>query len=410
MKISIPYGEEEITVELAREKVNAVLEPIDVESKDESELIERALQEPIDKEPFSEFVENGTLFIVNDATRATPTATVLQVMKDVIEKKEVKFIVARGSHSDPTEEEYRRIFGELYDSLDIYSHDAEEDPMKEYGETERGTPVKFNELLDESKKVVNINSVEPHYFAGFTGGRKSFLPGIASYETIEENHSHALKENANPLQLRDNPIHEDMMEAVGMIDKDIFSLNLTLDKKNRVYHASAGDVKESFLKETEKAKEVFAVPLKERSEVVVSSAYPMDVNLYQSAKAIENGKLALKKGGILILVAECPQGIGPQNFYDLLSSIDSPEKTVEEIKKGYKLGYHKAGRMADMVACWDKSEGSEIWGVTELDDETQRKVFITPKGELQEAVDEALERTGGKVTFLKEGSMVVPLS
>lgn len=413
MKIDIPYGDGEVTIDIEKERLNKILAPNEVEVKDEKENIKNALSDPIEMQRYSDisdFIKDGTLIIVNDATRATPTSKVLEVMREEIEKHDVRFIVARGSHDDPNEEEYREIFGNFYETHreQIYSHDAEEDPMVKNGETERGTPVKFNSLLSEAKNVFNINSVEPHYFAGYTGGRKSFLPGIASYETIENNHSHALEEGADALSLEGNPIHEDMIEAVEMIDKEIFSLNLTLDKDNRVYHASAGDWKRSFYREAEKAKEVFAVGLEKKSDVVVSAAHPMDVNLYQSAKAIENGKLALKENGILILAAKCPQGIGPKNFYELLSSIDSPEKTVEKVKEGYRLGYHKAGRIADLISCWDGIEKTQLWAVTDLDEETLNSVFITPKQKLQGAVEDALEKTGGDLTVLLNGCMVVP--
>lgn len=411
MKVKIPYEDKDIEVEVQKKDFNELIYPNEVEKKDEKQVIKDAIDEPIGTPPFSRFVEDGTLFIVNDATRATPTSKVLKMMEDQIEENDVRFVVARGSHRDPTEEEYKNIFGGIYERYPdkIFSHDAEDDEMVDYGTTSRGTPVKFNELLAQSKNVVAINSVEPHYFAGYTGGRKSLLPGIASYETIENNHSHAMEDGALALKLRGNPVHEDMMEAIGLIDKEIFSLNITLDKENNIFHASAGDIEETFIRETKKAKEVFAVTLEKKSEVVVASAHPLDGDLYQSLKALENGKLALKEGGIIILVAECEHGIGPSNFYDLLSSLKTPEETVEEIKKGYRLGYHKAGRMADLASCWEGKESSDIWSVTQLDDEIERDIFITPKDSLQNAVDEALEKTSGTVTFLKEGNMVVPL-
>lgn len=404
MDIDIKYGDRNVPVNVDEDRVNAVLQPNEVNVRDEEETIKRALYDPIDSPPVDEFIRDKTLFIVNDATRPTPTSDVLDMMEDHIEGKDVKFIVARGSHREPTEEEYRKIFGDFYEKYkgNIYSHDAENDEMVDYGETERGTPIRFNKILDWASKVININSVEPHYFAGFTGGRKSFLPGIASYETIENNHYHALSEGARGLELDSNPIHLDMMEGVSRIEKDIFSVNLTLDKENRVYHASGGDMVKSFLNETEKAKEVFSVRLKEKSDIVLSSAHPMGMNFYQSLKAFENGRLALKEGGIMILTAECADGIGPRNFYDLLASVDRPEDTLEMIENDYKLGYQKTYGIAEVLS------NSEFWAVTEMDDEKLERVFITPKESMQDALDEALERRDGNVTFLLGGSMVVP--
>ncbi len=403
-EVYISYGDGTVPVEVEEKRVNAVLEPNDVEVGDETEIIKKALYDPIGSPPVDDFLDDRTLFIVNDATRPTPTAQVLELLEEEIEDRDVRFIVAKGSHREPTAEEYREIFGPFYSKYrdEIYSHDAENDEMVDYGTTDRGTLVKFNRILDWARKIININSVEPHYFAGFTGGRKSLLPGIASYETIEGNHYNALSEGAKPLKLEDNPVHLDMMDAVSQVEKDIFSVNLTLDKDNRVYHASGGDLVESFLEETERAKEIFSVSLERRSDVVVTSAHPMGMNLYQSLKAFENGRLALKEGGIMILVAECGDGIGPRNFYDLLASVDEPEETLEKIEKEYRLGYQKTYGIAEVLS------DSEFWAVTDLNDEILKKVFITPKSDIQGAVDEALAGKSGEITFLSEGSMVVP--
>ncbi len=405
MHLEIPYAGENVTVDIDEGKVNAVLYPKEVDKKDEAEVILEALESPLGKPRFSDFIGDGTLFIVNDATRPTPTSRVLELMKEEIEGHEVEFIVATGSHREPTEEEYSHIFGGLYETEKdhIYHHDAKKDEMEDYGKTSRGTPVKFNRRICEAENVVAINTVEPHYFAGFTGGRKSFLPGVASYETITKNHEFALDEKAQTLSLEGNPVHEDMMEAIQKFEGEVFALNMTLDKDRDIHSASAGGIEESFMKEVEVAKELFGVPIEQRSEVVLTASYPIDLNLYQSHKALENGKLALKEGGIIILVSACPEGIGPRNFYDLMASMDDPEKVKRKIEEGYKLGYHKAAKMAEL--CSD----SCIWCVTELDEKKMKAVFMERKKSVQKALDEALERTGGKVTFLPEGGMVVPV-
>ncbi|MEF8832754.1 MAG: nickel-dependent lactate racemase [Candidatus Thermoplasmatota archaeon] len=404
MEIKIPYAGDKVKVDIEEEKVNAVFYPNEVEKKDEEQVILDALEDPIDKDKFSEFINDETLFIVNDATRPTPTARVLKLMEKEIEEHDVEFIVATGSHREPTEEEYEQIFSDLYrtNKENIYYHDAKNDEMVDHGKTERGTPVKFNKKVCEAEKVVAINTVEPHYFAGFTGGRKSFLPGIASYETITANHEFALESEAQTLKLKENPVHEDMMEAFHKYEGEVFALNMTLDKDGDVHSATAGNLEKSFLKEAEVAKKVFGVSIDQRSEVVVTAAHPIDINLYQSHKALENGKLALKDGGIIILVSACPEGIGPRNFYDLMASIDDPEKVMKKIEGGYKLGYHKAAKMVEVC------ENSSMWCVSDLEEEVTEKAFIESKEDIQSAIDEALSKTDGKATFLVEGGMVVP--
>ncbi|MFW5946282.1 MAG: nickel-dependent lactate racemase [Candidatus Natronoplasma sp.] len=405
MKIKIPYAGDKVDVDIDDDRVNEVLYPNEVEKRDGAEVILEALKKPLDKSRFSEFVEDGTMFVVNDATRPTPTARVLKLMKDEIYDHETEFIVATGSHREPTKEEYEQIFGELYEDSEqpIYYHDSKDDEMVDHGKTKRGTPVKYNRRVCEADKVVTINTVEPHYFAGFTGGRKSFLPGVASYETITANHEFALEEKARTLKLKENPVHEDMTDAFNKYEGDVFALNMTLDKDGDVYSATAGDMEKSFIKEVEVSKEIFGVSIDQKSEVVVTAAHPIDVNLYQSHKALENGKLALKEGGIIILVSACPEGIGPKNFYDLMASLDDPESVMGKIEEGYKLGYHKAAKMVEVC------RNSSMWCVSELDEEVTENAFIESKDNVQTAVDEALAKTAGKVTFILEGGTVVPI-
>lgn len=404
MNINISYGEKEITVDVPDDKVNGVLSLNEVEKKDEQELLKKALNRPIDSPSFDEFIGDNTLFIVNDATRPTPTAKVLDIIKDKIEEHDVKFIVATGSHREPTEEEYKWIFGDLLETHreNIHCHDADKSEMKYYGETDRGTPVRLNKMVDGADKIVAINTVEPHYFAGFTGGRKSFLPGVASYETIEKNHYHSLKEGTQMLKLDGNPVHEDMIEAYRMVDKPVFSINMSLDKDGDIYHASCGEMEQVFINETKKAEQVFTVPLEERSEVVVTIAHPMDIDLYQSQKSLETGKLALKEGGTLILVSECRDGIGPDNFYNLMASFDTPQEVLDKIREGYKLGYHKAAKIINICS------SSDISAVTELENDKLENIFFTPGKDIKKMIDQALEEKGGKVTFLLEGALVVP--
>ena len=265
----------------------------------------------------------------------------------------------------------------------------------------------LNRLGVEAHKLVVISSVEPHYFAGYTGGRKSFLPGIASYRTIEQNHKNAILPEARLLGLKGNPVHEDMIDALNVIqDKEIFSIQTVLDRDRRIYAASAGDIHTSFEAAIDKANEVFAVKVPEKADIVVSVApYPMDIDLYQSQKALETGKLALKEGGILLMVSKCRMGIGDRIFMDLLTSAGSAEAIMDRISEGYVLGYHKAAKMAE-INLW-----AEMWAKTDLPSQTIESVHMRPVDDLQEALDSALELKGesAKILVLLDGSITVPI-
>jgi nickel-dependent lactate racemase len=411
MNVDIPYGKETITIELPEKNLAEIVHPNKVEVQPERETLLNALKNPLNSKTFEDFISDAkdVLFIVNDGTRPTPTAKVIEIIYDTIKDIDIKFIIATGVHRAPTEDEFDFIFGKHYTDLKdrIRVHDAKkEDDMVFIGTSKNGTEMYVNKLGMEANKIVIIGSVEPHYFGGYTGGRKSFLPGIASYKTIEQNHKYAMQKEAQPLALEGNPVHEDMEDAIKTIqDKDIFSIQTVLDPHHRIYAASAGHLNDSFYAAIDRANEVFSVKIKEQADIVVTVApYPMDIDLYQSQKALENGKPALKENGIMILVSKCRDGVGPDSFLKLLSSASTPIEVLKKIDEGYKLGFHKAARIVETAM------KGEIWAVTNLDDETVKKAFMKPLPNLQDAVDEAIKKKGenSKVLFLMSGSITVP--
>ncbi len=412
MKIRVPYGkDEEMNVEISDSRVAGLVEPNEVTISDETLTIMNAVKNPINSKSFREFIKDASdlLFIVNDATRPTPTARVLDIIMDDIKGHTIKFIIATGCHRAPTEEEFIQIFGKHYAVFKekIYSHNSKnEGDMVFLGKSKNGTEMYVNRLGIDAHKIVIIGSVEPHYFAGYTGGRKAYLPGIASHKTIEQNHKLALSPKARSLALEGNPVHEDMIDALKTVKKEIFSIQTVLDKHHRIYAATAGEITDSFLAAIDRANEVFAVRIKEKADIVVSVVkFPGDIDLYQSQKGIDNAKLALNDKGILILVSKCRFGVGEESFVKLLSSCSSPAESLEKIKEKYVLGYHKAAKMAE-VGLW-----AETWGVTGLDPELLKSIFIKPFTSLQEAVDAAMKQKGenAKVLFLMDGGLTVPL-
>lgn len=412
MDIRVPYGKGEVEVRIDDSRFAGSVYPNEVETGDEREVLGEALAHPLGSASFDEFLHGARdlVVIVNDRTRPTPTAKVLELVRDSIERvPSVKFMVATGVHRAPTEDEYREIFGSLYDTFRdrAIAHDARKSGDMVYlGKSTNGTEMYVNRHVTEASRIMIIGSVEPHYFAGYTGGRKSFLPGVASYETIEQNHKYALLAAAQPLALEGNPVHEDMVDAIKCIsDHEIFTIMTVLDREHRIYAAAAGDIDEAFYAAIDRAHDVFSVTIEDKADIVVAVApYPMDVDLYQSQKALDNGKLALREGGVLILVAECRSGVGEEAFVKLLSSADTPEAVMKKIDEGYKLGYHKAAKMAE-IAMW-----ADMWAVSGLDPDTLRSVFIEPYPTLQEAIDAAVERKGAnaKILFLMAASMTVP--
>ncbi|WP_292466429.1 nickel-dependent lactate racemase [Methanolobus sp.] len=410
----MPYGKE--FVDLDVKIPHEVIAPNHVEVGDESQIIAESLKRPVGMESLDYFIQNSNkiLILVNDATRPTPTARVLVEMVNILrEHKDVRFLVATGAHRGPTEDEFRYIFGEIYDEFKdrIFVHDARKDEDMEYlGVSSNGTEMYLNKMVNEYRNIIVIGSVEPHYFAGYTGGRKAFLPGVASYKTIEMNHKHALSDAAQPLAIRGNPVAEDMEDAMKVLKNlNVFSIQTVLTADHGLYAMVSGDLFKSFDIAIERANEVFCSKCSRKGNIVLTAApYPMDIDLYQSQKALENGKLALENNGIIILVSKCRDGVGDDTFLNLLCSANTCEDVMCKIDEGYKLGYHKAAKMAQIGVY------AEMWAISELDHDTIRTAKLTPCQDIQETFDRAVEKIKeqGKEPYaviLPQGSLTVPL-
>jgi len=411
VKLEIPYGDKTETVELADENIEQVIYPNSVKSGVEDRVLRNAIFAPMNSPSLEEFLEGkkNILVVVNDATRPTPTASILRIIYPMLEGRNFKIVIATGSHRAPNAEEYDFIFKELYPKLKdrVHVHDAKKSECVSIGRTRHGTDMLLNKLLTEADAIIPIGSVEPHYFAGYTGGRKSFLPGIAAYETITANHKLAISQDAQALRLEGNPVAEEFDDAEKLLLRlNIFAIMTVLDSGHKTYAAAAGGLKESFLALIKKADEVFVVKVKNKADIVVTvAAEPTDIDLYQSQKALDNGKYALKEGGIIILVSACRSGVGSQAFIDLLGSASSCKGVIAKLDQEYKLGYHKAGKMAEI------GMKAEMWAVTPLDKNLIIKAKMRPFDSVSAAIKEAVRSKGSKakVTVIMDGGLTIPM-
>ncbi|MDQ7824434.1 MAG: nickel-dependent lactate racemase [Candidatus Eremiobacteraeota bacterium] len=409
MMLDIPYGDDTMPLSIPAGHRATVLSPRHSGASEKVD-IKKALEEPVKAPPLGEFLESShsVLIIVNDATRPTPTPLILDHLEPYLKGRRHAFIIATGTHRGPSDEELNQIFGRHLEWIrkNLIIHDCRDnESLVHYGTTSFGTEVYLNKALGEFDKVLVITSVEPHYFAGYTGGRKSLNPGIAGLATVTGNHRLALRPEATTLALAGNPVHEDIEESAKMVRKEIFSVLTVLDGSHKLYDVVCGDLFASMAPAVEKAKDIFCAPLDERADIVITVATkPCDIDLYQSQKAIDNGKLAVKEGGILILVSKCRTGTGSDDFISLMASTGSPAETLSRIGEGYKLGYHKAAKLAEVL------EHASIWTVTDIDPPIIHRMFMKPFPTVQEALEKALQEkgAGASVVILMDGSMVVP--
>jgi lactate racemase len=408
--LAVPFGKDEtLSLRIPESRIEGILTPNPVALPRQDRVILDALAHPRNSPTVDAFLADAgkVLVIVNDATRPTPTRRILEALLPDLEGRSVSVLVATGIHDALTDDEESRLFGPLKDRFTISCHNSRTSPVEHIGDSKNGTPLLINRLVFEHAKVILTGSVEPHYFAGYTGGRKGFMPGVAGYESIERNHAYALHPESKLLSLRDNPVHQDMADALSVIlDRvDVFSIQTVLDGDHNIFAVETGHVRDSFEAAVESCNRIYAVPFREKSDIVVAvCSFPMDSNLYQSQKGLESGKLALNPGGILVLVSECRNGLGEGLFVGLLRAGQSPRDVLENIQGKYVLGAHKAASIAKLAS------ESEIWLFSKLPAAQLAGLHLRPIPDLAGGIEEALQRKpGGKVTFLFSASTLVPL-
>jgi nickel-dependent lactate racemase len=292
-----------------------------------------------------------TVIVVNDAQRPTPTSWMLERLALDWDRSDLVLAVATGSHRPPTEEELEEILGPFHGRLRgrIHIHRASSDDLVSLGKTGRGTAVEVSPCLEGAENVICLGSVEPHYFAGWTGGRKSLAPGLCSLATMEGNHRLALEEGSAPGRLEGNPLHLDLVEAAEMIEGwlngknscTLTGLNVIF-RKGDVYGFRHGPLLTVVEELAGMAWEVYGRAVPTSFPLVICAVdHPLDHDLYQALKAFENWKETVADGGVMILAADCPAGLGPPTFTQFLNVRTSLEDLLRRVSRKYRLGDHK---------------------------------------------------------------------
>lgn len=410
-RFRIPYADRALQIQVEERHILDIIHPAACGAKRTHKILKDAIAKPCGDETLADFVKNAgeVSIIVNDAARPTQTASVVSALSDLFNTRRFTFVVATGAHRAPTKKELKKILGAHYDQHreKIVVHDARDDSMLDYyGKTRYGNAMWLDRIVARTDKTVVIGSIEPHYFAGYTGGRKALLPGIAGYRTIEQNHSLALHANAKPLMLDGNPIHEEMRDCVAALgEKRVYSIQMITDKNGNMHKAYTGPIIPTFEIAAHEARQIFTTRVARQADIVVTIAQPpFDMDFYQTLKAIEHGRLALNHGGILIIVSPCKQGLGPASFSRLFEKKDSIERAASKAISEYSLGDHNAYNLMTL------RNQAQIWAVTEISQKILDNGGIRKFTSLQEAIDQAIrqKKQGQCILFLMNGSISVP--
>ena len=342
--IRIPYGRGYQTLHIEKDRLLAVLSPHPTEGDppDGALLVRRALDSPIASPRLSELARgrDRVLVITSDHTRPVPSRITMPPLLDEIRlgnpRAAITILVATGMHRPTTEEELRRKLGdEIVDRETVLIHHAcAEEEMAFFGTLPSGGELWLNRQLREADLVVSEGFIEPHFFAGFSGGRKSILPGIASEKTVRYNHNAGFIAHPDARQgsLDNNPIHRDMVYAARQAGLR-FILNVILDDQKRIVAAVAGDPEQAHAAgcaACDRRMRLRPVP----ADIVVTSngGYPLDQNLYQSVKGMTAGEACLRPGGVLIMNAALGDGHGGESFFRWFADRSGPEAVWRDIE------------------------------------------------------------------------------
>ncbi|MDR1194445.1 MAG: nickel-dependent lactate racemase [Peptococcaceae bacterium] len=402
VRFQLGYGNSVQEVEVPGANYLTVMRPKTIRREgSEAEVVEKALLCPIASSRLSQLARPGekVAIITSDITRPMPSYKVLPgVLKELrsagVSLADVTVIFGLGCHRGQSEAEMRRLVGDaVYDS--VRCEDSAPDDCVYLGRTARGTPVEISRNAASADRRVALGNIEYHYFAGYSGGAKALLPGAASRAAIQANHSHMIESAAAAGRLEGNPVREDIDEVLRFCPLD-FILNVVLDERKEIVRAVAGHPIKAHRAGCEFLDELCASPMEKRADIVIASqgGAPKDMNLYQTQKALDNAKYAVREGGVIILVGACGEGLGERVFERWMLDSPSPESMIERIAGDFQLGGHKAAAIALTL------RQAEVYLVSDMAPALVEKIFLRPFATAREALDEALRRLGPRAKVL----------
>ena len=343
-EIKIPCGKEFLSAEIPDSELQGIFQAaLPAAAADPDAEVLRAMASPVNSSVLSELARNkkDAVIIISDHTRPVPSKHILPHMLKELRKNnpeiKITLLVATGFHRLTTEAELRNKVGDaVFENENIVVHDsADKNSLVKIGTLPSGGELIINKLAAETELLVSEGFIEPHFFAGFSGGRKSVLPGVAGRETVLANH--CAEFIASPFartgSLSGNPIHEDMLFAAKKASL-AFIVNVVIDSKKQIVKAFAGEPEAAHAAGCEFLKDLAAVRVPESDIVITSNGgFPLDQNLYQAVKGMTAGEAAVRQGGVIIICASCSDGHGGESFRKTLAEAASPQAVLDSISQ-----------------------------------------------------------------------------
>ena len=416
--ISLKYGKNIIDCQLPEA---TILQASVTTATDPHAMMAQALDSPYGGHHLEERVTPGdsVAIITSDITRYTASELYLPLLIERLNRagipdKDIEIIFALGIHRKQTEAEHKKIIGPLFGRIRVSDHECDNpDQLTALGSTAGGLPVEINRRVVEADRVIVTGTVGLHYFAGFGGGRKSLVPGVASRKTCMATHFSIFNPpeiggrhpKATTGNLDENPIHTAILEAARMVKPD-FLFNTVLSPDKQIVGAFAGELEAAHLAACELARTIYTVPLAAPAELAVISCggHPKDINFIQAHKALDYGVNALVEGGTAILLAACPDGFGNPTFFDWFRYND-----LDTFEAALRANYEINGQTA--FTTFDKASRFRVILLSDLSAEQTRKMGMEKAETLDAALKMAYEQlpATARAVVIPDGGTILPI-
>ncbi|MGH9402695.1 MAG: nickel-dependent lactate racemase [Terriglobia bacterium] len=380
------------------------------------EAILAALRNPIGAPPLREVARPGdrVAVLVNDVTRLVHSDVFLPILIDElngagIPDRDIFIVFALGIHRRQTPEEQRAIVGdEIARRITMFDHDCfDRENLVRIGQTSRGNEVWVNRRVREADKVILTGEIIYHLIAGYSGGRKGLVPGVAGAETVTFNHKFILDPRSRSGLLDGNPAHEDLLEACRLFDPD-FLLNVVLNPQGELVEVFCGHYELAHRAGCKTVDRIYGVGLREPYDLVIAAAggFPVDIDLRQAHKGLENAASALRPGGTLIYFAECPDGAGIRALEEWVAKYSSSVEMGAALRSNFVVGGHKAYWVVRL------GEQARIFLVSSLPESFVRKCHLVPTADPEAVLGSALAEANGKLrlAFMPYANFTLPRS
>lgn len=352
MHIELPYGKGTLPLDIPEKNLLEVAEPKEFIPPMQPELmIQEALHHPLGTDRLSTLVGSGdtVAIVIDDYTRPCPTKTLLPPILDELKHAgvndlDIVIIVATGTHQPPTEEVKKELVGDkIFRNYMIISNDVVNGTHVNVGRTKRGNDIEILKDYIEADFKILLGDIEYHYFAGYGGTRKSILPGLSSKNTIQRNHSMLFEKHSCMGVMKENPIHQEMNQAMHLAGCD-FALSVVQNSHHRIVGAWAGNPEAVMDAGAKLVDTMYKKEISEAPDIVITAAngHPHDINLYQAMKAMHTACQIIKPQGVIVLVAECPEGHGSQLYIDWMKKYKTSQEIQRALQNDFVIGAHKA--------------------------------------------------------------------